>query len=819
MQKGQCMELNGLTNESAYKLQEEVLRPSRQAPQLPDWLQRASEEDRQYYFDTEQSVTESEQALDSLLGEVKSLKAFARFQAREVVRILCGEVVDPDHIFVSAHYTFFVGKQKVVQSNRLTLPEFMLNDLHGSTTLPLEIKLEGQALPSGVTAEDLLEVMVDASMRKFYAEQFEKKYTDEAVIQAQQILLSRRIRLSSFSAKLQRHISDESLQIVAISSQGDERCSMGALSFGDAKGAFEGMIVCCGPQGEEGPCVLYAPQAPGGRSWYEFASFRQLNFHLFDWTAQPEGRSYLSRQALASERASFDAYMRRLQDLPSQWCGIQRSPWPNSAEGALRQGVMLHVDWLRGEMQAVVPAGYRSATATQRQCFARLNTELKGLTRLASREAALISYEDFATKLIKKRAEEVLAQHGETVDIDPDLIVVRLDDSSEMTLSRMIIDEHHITEENGPAHNPGIYPSIRLSPGHPPVSSLLIKYLPGWSRTLRPGEQYIAMLRADYLDQNAPGYALKRDVYADLRRNEMHRSALEALFNGHIERKQFEQIEGLIDQSHEVEPDPISHVEDPESPQREGLYRFYLQGCQVEGLYIFRLMHNGVADDLLYTPSAPDCRSFRPLAEFARSVKTAGLGSYYSKRAKLTQQKVVSAYLEKVKLRSIEDIPHLQLDSRVRDFSRCYTDAMAQIIDDVDAKTSSLAEIVGKLIYDTAVAAVTIVSIPFAPIGLALSAVVMTKAVFEGAKAFQEGNHEKLFSTYLDCMMELATMRIGKLGFSMVQKAIAKQLGNVNTCMGVISACTGKTVDLAVVSQLMKESLAEPDSSEQTILM
>ncbi|MFJ2691725.1 dermonecrotic toxin domain-containing protein [Pseudomonas sp. NPDC087336] len=813
------MELNGLTNESAYKLQEEVLRPSRQAPQLPDWLQRASEEDRQYYFDTEQSVTESEQALDELLGEVKSLKAFARFQAREVVRILCGEVVDPDHIFVSTHYTFFVGKQKVVQSNRLTLPEFMLNDLHGSTTLPLEIKLEGQALPSGVTAEDLLEVMVDASMRKFYAEQFEKKYTDEAVIQAQQILLSRRIRLSSFSAKLQRHISDESLQIVAISSQGDERCSMGALSFGDAKGAFEGMIVCCGPQGEEGPCVLYAPQAPGGRSWYEFASFRQLNFHLFDWTAQPEGRSYLSRQALASERASFDAYMRRLQDLPSQWCGIQRSPWPNSAEGALRQGVMLHVDWLRGEMQAVVPAGYRSATATQRQCFARLNTELKGLTRLASREAALISYEDFATKLIKKRAEEVLAQHGETVDIDPDLIVVRLDDSSEMTLSRMIIDEHHITEESGPAHNPGIYPSIRLSPGHPPVSSLLIKYLPGWSRTLRPGEQYIAMLRADYLDQNAPGYALKRDVYADLRRNEMHRSALEALFNGHLERKQFEQIEGLIDQSHEVEPDPISHVEDPESPQREGLYRFYLQGCQVEGLYIFRLMHNGVADDLLYTPSAPDCRSFRPLAEFARSVKTAGLGSYYSKRAKLTQQKVVSAYLEKVKLRSIEDIPHLQLDSRVRDFSRCYTDAMAQIIDDVDAKTTSLAEIVGKLIYDTAVAAVTIVSIPFAPIGLALSAVVMTKAVFEGAKAFQEGSYEKLFSTYLDCMMELATMRIGKLGFSMVQKAIAKQLGNVNTCMGVISACTGKTVDLAVVSQLMKESLAEPDSSEQTILM
>lgn len=813
------MEINGLTKEPAYGLQEEVSRPTRQTPQLPDWLQRASEDDRRYYFDAEQSLTESEQALDSLLGEVKSLKAFARFQAREVVRVLSGEVVDPDHIFVSAHYTFFVGKQKVVQSNRLTLPEFMLNDLYGSTTFPLEIKLEGEALPPGVTAEDLLEVMVDASMRKFYAQRFEKKYTDDAVLQTHQILLSRRIGLSSFSAKLQKHISDESLQIVAIASQGDERCSMGALSFGDAKGAFEGMIVCCGPQGEEGPCVLYAPQAPGGRSWYEFASFRQLNFHLFDWTAQPEGRSYLSRQALASERASFDAYMRLLQDLPSQWCGIQRSPWPNGTEGALRQGVMLHVDWLREEMQAVVPAGYRSATATQRQSFARLNIELKGLTRLASREAALISYEDFATKLIKARAEEVLAQHGEIVDIDPDLIVVRLDDSNEMTLSRMIIDEHHITEESGPAHNPGIYPSIRLSPGHPPVSSLLIKYLPGWSRTLRPGEQYIAMLKADYLDQDAPGYALKRDVYVDLRRHEMQRSALEALFSGHLEHKQFEQVERLIDQLRKAETDVNPNPEFPESPQREGVYKFYLQHCRVDGVYIFRLMQNGVVHDLLYTPYAPDCKSFRPLAEFAKSVKTAGLCSYYSKRAKLTQQKVVSAYLEKVKLRSIEDIPQLQFDSRVRDFSRCYTDAMAQIIDDVDAKTTSLREIVGKLIYDTAVAAVTIISIPFAPIGLALSAVVMTKAVFEGVKGYQEGDHEKLFSSYLDCMMELATMRIGKIGFSAVQKAVAKQLGNVNTCMGVISACTGKTVDLAVVSELMKQSLAEPDSSEQTILL
>lgn len=94
----------------------------------------------------------------------------------------------------------------------------------------------------------------------------------------------------------------------------------------------------------------------------------------------------------------------------------------------------------------------------------------------------------------------------------------------------------------------------------------------------------------------------------------------------------------------------------------------------------------------------------------------------------------------------------------------------------------------------------------------------MAKAVFEGGLAYYEGDHEKAFSSYLDCMLELATFRIGKLGFSQAQKLIAKRLGDVNTCMSVVSACSGVTVDLSVITDLMKEALAEPDSSEQTLL-
>ncbi|WP_185015421.1 hypothetical protein [Pseudomonas brassicacearum] len=80
---------------------------------IPDGLQRASEEDRQYYLDAEQSLTEKEQALDERLRETKSLKAFVNFHAQEFVRAETNELIDPDKIFVNARHTFYVGQRAI----------------------------------------------------------------------------------------------------------------------------------------------------------------------------------------------------------------------------------------------------------------------------------------------------------------------------------------------------------------------------------------------------------------------------------------------------------------------------------------------------------------------------------------------------------------------------------------------------------------------------------------------------------------------------------------------------------------------------------
>lgn len=805
-------------------VQKELMRPSRrmlaeQPQQISDWLQRASEEDRQYYFDAEQALASNEQTVNELLEEARSLRAFADFYAREFVRILTGEIIDPQQLFVSARHTFYVGQQKVVQRNRLTLPEFMLNGLHDPASVPLEITLEGETLPSGVTEQDLLDVLGDTSMRSLYAEKFEEKYASEEVIVALQARLNSRTDLSSFSAKLQDHINDQSLKIVDLTSQQAEGYSLGELSFNGWEKPFHGMIVYCGPEGEAGPCVLYAPQAPDGRTWHEFTSFRQLNFHMAEWVGSPEGRSYLGRQSHATERRSIEAYMRLVLRLPSQWRGIKRRSWPGSGDGALRQGVLLNIEWLRGEIEASTPAGYRSASSYHREYFARLNTELKALTRLASHEAGLISYEKFVFNLVKERADERMAYHGEPVSVNPDLIMVELEDGQSMTLTQFILREHHITLETGPSHRPGDYPRFRLLPEHPPMSDLVGNYALGWSRTLRPGEKYIDMLYSDYLDKDSSTYAFRRDVYVNVQLHEMQRAALAELFSGVLERGHYSRIEQAIDRLRTPEPtDPIV-ADYPDSPKREGVYEFHLANRRIQGVYVLRTMENGGVQDWLYTPHAPDDRWFRPLADFSRSIRNAGLGTYYCQRAKFTDQRVVKSYVEEV-IHSRDDVepPALLVNSRVFDFSLCYGAMIGQIINGVDAQTTSLIEIIAKLSYDAVVAAVSVIGCIYPPIGLGLSAVVIAKGVFEGGLAYHDGKTEEVFSSFLDCVLELATLRIGKVGFSQAQKLIAKRLGDVNTCMSVVSAYSGKTADLAVITELMKEALAEPDSSEQTLL-
>ena len=802
------------------KVQEEPPRPStRLLASNPAWLQRASEEDREHYFDLEQAVLKSEQALDNLLKEVKSLREFANYYAKEIVRIPSGKIVDPEKIFVTARHTFYIGQQKVVQRNRLTLPEFMINGTYDAASTPLEVALEGDSLPPEFTVEDLVDLMRgDANMRALYSKKFEEKYAREEVLSALQARLNCRIVLSSFSAKLQEHISDQSVKIVELATGEAKGYSPGALSFDGWNKPFQGIIVYCGPQGEAGPCVLYAPEGPGGRTWYEFRSFRQLNIHMVDWVGSPVGRSYLSRQSYASERKVVEDYMRRVLELPSRWYGISHHPWTSPA-GALRPAVALTVEWLRDEMEALSPAGYRSAGAHYQKYFARLNTELKGLTQLASHETGLITYEKFAFNLIKKRVEDLLAANGEHVSINPDLIMVQLDAKRSMTLTQLIIKEHHITEDGRPEQISNGYPLVRLLPGHPPISDLPRKYIPGWSRTLRPGEKYIDMLKSDYLDKDSPRYDFRRDVYVNLQLHEMHRGALAEMFNGNLGQGQYARIQQAIEAQRKPETRIPLTFDYPDLIKRNGVYAFHVKSRRIQGVYVFRTKANGVAHDLLYTPHAPDDRWFRPLTEFAKSVKNGGLADYYCKRAKFTDQKVVKTYLDRVENRSVDEAPPvLQIDSRVFDFSDCYRDMINQVIDDVDAKTSSLIEVIAKITYDAAVAAVSVIGCVFPPIGLGLSAIIVAKGVFEGASAFRDGDYEKLLSSYLDCMLELATMRIGKLGFSQTQKLIAKQLGDVNTCMSVVSACTGTTADLAVITELMKEAIAEPDSSEQTFL-
>ncbi|MFD2882777.1 hypothetical protein ACFS4T_05840 [Pseudomonas lini] len=140
-------------------------------------------------------------------------------------------------------------------------------------------------------------------------------------------------------------------------------------------------------------------------------------------------------------------------------------------------------------------------------------------------------------------------------------------------------------------------------------------------------------------------------------------------------------------------------------------------------------------------------------------------------------QPQVGTYLTDLEqLANFTEAPVLVRNSRVTDLNDCYNDVVYKIISDVDEATQSLDEIIAGLVYDAVVTAVSVISIVFPPVGIALSAALLTQNLVQGGVAYSEGDRAKAMGHFKEALIELASLGkagIGGAGASQVQKKIS----------------------------------------------
>jgi hypothetical protein len=795
--------------------------PNQRQLRLDYWRKNYGEQNVQRFLGLESALVESEGKLNEAMGPRASLKAYARHRIRSWAQSSAGVECEPDQIVVTSLHKFSVGGREVVQEDKRSLTEFVIFGLQISTLQQLDFS--GTVFP-GLTSSGLQRWLSSTDIRSDFTIMMTAG-ASAAINEAMQEHLARQIEFTLFCAKVERYSERLDDRWILRYLQGDPALFLRGVILPGSAATMKDLFVISEQGNPQGRNILYAPGAPDGKVWHSFDNVVAMGNTIGDWASKSP--AFIDDQVSVRYRDSAHLFFRELAVNKRFWKDddVKLREFISPKPGQPLFGVVSEqIRWDTIEAAELAPANYRNAPVFWREQFARLNTELKALYTVEARDHTFISYQQFAYDLIKYTLEQALKSQGEHSAVDPDLIMIEFSPSEKATLTSVIASEkvfYPVERENA---SPDLYPRYRLQPGHPSLKKLTIVHLAQWSRTLRPGEKYIAMLRSVYLDPTELSYAFRRDVHRQRQFAEMNRAALSEYFQ---QRMTFEQLNGLLNSIVSLKS---SQTRDPlgDYPAMENsVYQFHLgRRRPVEGVYVFRLMNGKTNEDWLYTPQAPDGTWFRPLGHFVSSVRFKGLRAYYATRVHYTDRLAVSNYFDELEAstRSVPP-PDLEHNSRVRDFARSYDDSVWRVIRDVDAQTTSLAEIITGLTYNAVIQAAQVISLVIPPLGLAVAAIQITKNILDGAQAYHDGNKDKAITHFKDALIDLASLgygkykEFGKQAVTATQKTLISLAGDAKTVAGLVSQAMGREVPHEVLKEIVEDVLSEigVSSSKTTV--
>lgn len=791
----------------------ESLRESISRTKWPAWLKFAGADVQAQYVELENSMLKYDVDFKRNFGPYFSLKEYSRREVADWSRNALGVAVDADTIRVRTTYDLKVGAKIIRQEDSRTLSEFVAFGLHDAE-YPLELSLIGGE-HSGLTVGQLQAWMQTTDIRKGFVET--RSFNIPASYH--EALSNKFISKLRFDLWAEHHSGEldrTDFEQVSRAMDGDPSIAISAVGYPQASQPLRDVLVFQGPQKNHGPQQVYL-RTPSGRHQF-------LRFHRFSDFAEQLVGWMIADPAYATSLAYPDDVPKVLEALNQQ-----RERWPLTPVALERQphnplAGAVNIDYRcsLAIVNSIAPKPYRQATIAMRRKHARLTTELKALHAVGTRETGLPSYEVFSRELIKKRVEELMRSRGRVVEVDPDKVYIQLTPGASLSLSELIIQERSFEAPASPRPDSRDYPRFHWATSHPALDALMIRDIASWSKTLRSGEKYIEYLKQNFTSESAE-FTFKRGVHFMRQLCEMSQSLLAQYFVEKLNSEQFNSLERIIDT-----------LKKPESPtfgdpvvKTESVYQLVLSdNRRVDGVLLFRAVTRNGVEDFIYTPNAPDDLAFRSLDDFVWSIRNRfdqRLRDYLIQRVPFKDRKDVNNYFDEIFATVGPVSIQPRVNARVRDLRTTFEAYIGQLISDVDAQTTSLGEIIGRLVYDNVKLALTMISVVIPSVGVAVTAMETAKSIYDGLYALRYGEHDESFTHFKDVVLGLVSLGQGGKGVASVtkaQKSLIGLLGDANTVVALIGTVTdqqlGKERLLEVIQQVLDEKEA---GSSRTVVI
>ncbi|RIJ12689.1 hypothetical protein DXT77_04265 [Pseudomonas sp. 91RF] len=786
----------------------------------PDWLKSASESIRDAYESLETSKEGYEFEYTQVSNQLFSLHDYVVQRFGLWCDSALGTRLDPDAIKVHSLYRIKVGGRTIEQEDIYTLTEFIVIGLHDAGNRAT-LRIEGAPADSGLTVAKLEGWLANRDLRVEFSRS-QPSSTPQEFREAYFNYLRSQAEFALFVAQHSARFNAADVALIQRTLKGDPSVEIRGVKLKKRPSILQDVLLFMPRTAATRYALMKMPH--GQFDYVKFADIYQFNRWMESMLSN--NRTYAESLIPPDDLAAVGVlmgggatplyYVYELDSIPANLALNAGDQLFGHAEQAYAGEV--------ARIRALAPAAYVYAGPQARQSYARLGTELKALSMVDSRENGYPTFEQFSRDLIKQRIEEVLLSRGQKVQVDPDKIMIQTDEFH-LDLTTVLIEGRHFEVPATPGRTIDDNPKFYVTGGHPSIEKLDIRDLSSWSKTLRPGDHYTRMLRSEFLDRNHPGYKFKQAVHATKVRCKMHFDACHQYFSERFSTDVFKGIQRLVDNLSETagtDPSPFP------SNTSEGIYKFRLPSRRiVEGVYIFRISIYGAFYDYLYTPDAPDDVAFRSANEFVGSIRFryGPFRDYYLQRVKIEDRKVVNDYFDNL-VATVNTVapPRPEGQMRMLGLSTLHDDRIYRVLSDIDARTTSLNEVIAGLVYDNVIFAANIISLVFPPIGVAVTAVEALKALYDGAKAYESGDYSAALGHGKAALIGLVSLgkaaAAGKpVKVTLAQKTLFDLGKDARTVVGWMSQATGQTLGekrmLEIIEQLMNDHQSR--SSQTTV--
>ena len=743
----------------------------------PDWYRSASTAQKTALAQHLHNYQQARQHLLDLMEPTGSLTALARQQWRErLSEDLEIDDLEPEKLSLSTDRRVPGYGVYVHQSSLL---ELSLRGPHTGDELPdsaflkhTTLTYDGAPLPptyADVTPAWLIKQAVELQPRIDFHHLQKALQAKPAIKPAIRQMLDQRIVALAHTAVLQGHLLDSDLQLIqrlrdgsdprlraaTLSLHGAQLQDLWVLRQNDAGGALKRLLLC-------------TPQAPRDQQFQTFDSERECQTHLLGWARHSDVAESMAGYLISRAPMRFRAKLRHVL------AGLSFKPEALEHQKVTFDYTDSHPDCLRAMAELVLatriddydfctPVWYRATTAANRRKLTTLSEDAEGALRAFNSHALSGSrfpaFDDYVHEQAKISLNRLLKRT--TNDVDPDTVwayspisLVRAWTPKPLTYTTLYRDGY--ADGIGFLDDKFSRSARFRGPQGIDISNLSAQNVARSVTGVWIGQRYIAKVKAELQSSTSEGYDFRRDATLAITQRQMKSAALECQLQGHIASHDLQWLEHSIDSMAETSGSMRT---------KYPLHRLMIDGEWVLDAWLFSHGDNPV---LLYTPEAPDGVALREARLFNYLLQQqSGMLEYLTLRVGVSARTRVRTYLENIKKGLPKDLNKTTPSPARYDSTRAvaavsdlrtalYDMKLQRRIDDVNATTTSRAEMIASLVWTSVEWIGAIATAPFPLLSLSTGLLLAFKDAMLALHAYRQGDHGEAFQHLLGYLFNSA---------------------------------------------------------------